>query len=126
MPNLFGIDIAGIINKEMGPLLLPVVLIKSVKGTRTTGNLSGGVQPISTSYNARGFISDYTDREVDGTLVVTGDRKVCILGASISSSKIPQGNDKVTVEGYTYKIVRVKRDPAAATYTCQVRGPANA
>lgn len=126
MPNLFGVDIAGIIGKELGPNLLAVTLIKYTTGTRTTGNLTGGVQPTSTSYTARGFIADYLDREIDGSLIVTGDRKVGILGATVLSDAVPAPGDKVTVESVTYNIVRVKRDPAAAYYNCQVRGPAHA
>lgn len=123
MPNLFGIDIAGELNKAMGSGLLPVVLTKSVKGTRTVGSLTAGTQPTSTTYTGRGFIDDYTDKQITGTTIVTGDRKVSILGASISV--IPAANDRVTIEGLTYNIIKVKRDPAAAVYECQVRGPSN-
>jgi hypothetical protein len=122
MPKLFGIDIAGIVNQSMGTGLLPCTLIKVVDQVRDPNNMTAGTTPIYNNYSARGFIEDYKDYQVNGTTVRTGDRMVSILGASISGSKIPEADDKVTIEGDTYNIVRVMRDPAGAMYSCQARG----
>lgn len=122
MPSLFGIDIAGIIGDNLGPGLLPATLIKVTPGTRTPGSLTGGANATTASYSARGILVEYDDKEIDGTLVVKGDKQVLLLGATIASSKIPVPGDSVTIEGYTYNIIKVSRDPAAATYSCQVRG----
>lgn len=126
MPNLFGIDIAGIIGENLGPGLLAATLIKVTQGTRTGGSLTAGMNPTTASYAARGILSDYEDRQINGTLIVQGDKQVLLLGSTIASSQIPVAGDKVTIEGRTYNIIKVTRDPAAATYLCQVRGAPNA
>lgn len=124
MVKLLGVDIAKEIHKALSPRLLPLFLIKLSPGTRGT-SLTAGIEPVEDSYAGRGFISDYLDRHINGTSVVTGDRKVNIIGNSLPARIIPISGDRVTIEGFTYNIVRVTRDPAAAMYTCQVRGPAN-
>lgn len=122
MPELFGIDIAGIIAQEVGPGVLPATLIVVTPGTRLLGNPTGGTQPTRTSIpGGRGLIDDYTDDQIDGTLVQEGDRIVTLIANTFPGLPVPKPNDEVTIENGTYKIIRVKRDTAAATYTCQVR-----
>lgn len=125
MPNLFGIDIAGIIGNELGPSLLPATLIKVTASTRTPGSLTSGMNPTSLNYSVRGILSDYEDHQINGTLIVKGDKQVLLLGATIAGGQIPVAGDRVIIEGNTYNIIKVSRDPAAATYTCQVRGAPN-
>lgn len=121
--KLFGVDIAGLINQEVGPGVLDLTLIKVTPGTRTGGQLTGGTNPTTASTAGKGFIDDYQDRQIDETVIRRGDRRVLIVGNSLSGgSVIPAAGDQVTIEGATYEIVNVARDPAAATYTCQVRG----
>ena len=120
MPTLFNTDIAGLLNTYMGPLLLSATLIKVTPGTRG-GSVSAGTNPTTANYAARGFTEDYQESQINGTSIQTGDRKVTLLGASIASSAIPEPNDKITIESYTYRITAVQRDPAGATYACNVR-----
>ncbi len=134
MPKLFGVDIAAEINRGLGPGLLDAVLTKVTGGARTTGSLTGGTNPTTTTHVAKGFLEEYTDFQiggtannrstdvVDGTLIQRGDRKVILLGDSINPAVVPTAGDLVTIEGEVFNIVRVQRDPAAATYTMQVRG----
>lgn len=120
MAKLFGVDIAKIANQALGKGLLPLTVTVYTPGTRTPGSLTAGTQPTSSTATGRGIIDDYDTRLIDGTRVQAGDRKVLILGDSIAPV-VPKPDDQVTIEGATYRIVRVARDPAAATYTCQVR-----
>lgn len=121
--TLFGVDIAGVIAQAMGPGLLAATLIKVFPGTRTSGNLAGGTNASTLSYPARGFTESYRASQIDGDLVRRGDRKVVLLGATIPGRVVPEAGDRLTIEGRTFSVVRVERDPAAATYTLQVRGP---
>lgn len=122
MPDLFGIDIAGIIAAEIGPGLLPATLIVVTPGTRSSANLSGGTQPTEESFSGKGFIEDYSDRHIKEGLVEKNDRKITLIAKTFTGNPIPKLGHKITIEGSTYKIVGpVKRDPAAATYTCQSR-----
>ena len=122
MPKLFGIDIAGLVGKQLGKSLLPLTLTKVTAGTPTAGSLTGGSNPTTADSAARGILDDYRAVQIDGELIQRGDRKVLILGATITPAVVPEPGDRVTIEGATFNVVRVERDPAAATYTCQVRG----
>jgi len=66
-------------------------------------------------------VSDYRAGQIDGTLIQKGDRKVLLIAESGSAALVPSSGDRITVEGATYFIVSVGRDPAVATYPCQVR-----
>lgn len=122
MPDLFGLDIAGMINDYMGEGLLPLTLTKVVKsldsGSTTMTTTS------TTSYSGRGFIEAFKDIELlarDNT-VQASDRRVVVLGASLPGGVVPNKGDQITIEGKTYYLVDIlKRDPAAATYECHCR-----
>ena len=121
MPDLFGIDIAKLVADNIGPGVLPAVLTKVTPGTRTAGSLTAGTNSTSVDHDCRGFIDDYDASQIDGTLIKMDDHKVTIIGGTLPAGVIPVQNDHVFIEGTTYEIIRVKRDPAAATYTCQAR-----
>lgn len=120
--KLFGKDIAGVINAKLGPLLLPLSLVKVVSGARNAAEPSAGSNPTQTSYPCRGILDSYRDSQYDETIIKRGDRKALILGDSLPTGVVPQPSDKVVAEGRVYNVVGVDRDPDAATYTCQVRG----
>ncbi len=122
MANLFGVDIAGIIDGAMSSGLLPATLHSIAIGTRTAGDPTAGTNPTTTDHACRGIQDDYNENEIDGDLVRVGDRKILLIGNSIAELVVPKPNDEVTIEGRRYTVVRVKRDPAAATYLCQGRG----
>jgi hypothetical protein len=124
--KLFGVDISGIINANIGPGVNDATLIKVTPGTRTPGNLTGGTNPTETSYSAkgfldtldRGFIGRSTGNAAGSTLVEEGDVLVALVGDSIASSQVPKPGDKITIRSTTYRIIRVEVDPADALYQC--------
>lgn len=119
----FGVDLAQQLATGMGPSLLAATLIKVTPGTRTPSNISGGTNPTTVSYSCRGFVDEYKTGEIDGELVHVRDRKVVLLGKTISNGAVvPTPGDRVTIEGATYDVIRVDRDPAGATYALQARG----
>lgn len=122
MTKLFGIDIAKIANKALGPGLIKVSLIKLTQGSRDPTALTEGPTISRKSYVARGVVLDFKLTQFDGDLVQKGDRKVLLLGASLPSGIIPQENDLILAEGKESQIVGVSRDPASASYECQIRG----
>ena len=101
----------------------PATLIKVTPGTHTPGSISGGSNPTETPHTARGWIDDFDLKDIDGTIVVAGDRLVNLLGATIQGGVSPAPSDKVTIGGATYLIKRTKSDPANALYVCQTHGP---
>lgn len=120
--RLFGVDIAGIIDKAMSQGLLPATLTKVTLGARTDGSLTSGKAKTETNYTCRGFIDEYTDKQMDGTIIKSGDRKIVLIGDSIQGGAVPDVDDFITIEGRRFQIVGpVKRDPAKAAYECQGR-----
>lgn len=116
--------IAKLVAKGMkaAKLALPATLVKITPGTRTPGAVTGGTNPTKTSYTASGFVDDFLNSEIDGTLVVTGDRKIMLYGATIAGGAVPTSNDEVTINGATYRIRSVGSDPANAVYVCAAYG----
>lgn len=119
--KFLGVDIAGEIHKALSPGLYDAVLTRRTAGARTTSNLAGGTNPTETTFTARGFVDTYEESEIDGEIIKRGDRIVVLIGDSISGGAVPQANDTVAIEGGTYRVVAVDRDPAKATYECQAR-----
>ena len=124
MPTLFGLNIATIVNNAIQQAggLLPLTLIKITVTPPPPNDPGGPGTPTTQTSPGNGFISDYDDTNIDGTLVKKGDREILILGASLPTGVIPDEDDRITIEGSTYNIIRIRRDPAAATYVCQARG----
>ena len=117
---MFGVNISGIIKDVVGPGVLAATLTKFSPTTRTLGQLTGGTNPTSASYACRGFIDrkDMKDR-AGGGLVAGGNVTVVLIGDTINGgATAPDSGDHVTIEGSTYMIDAMDRDPAAATYTC--------
>jgi hypothetical protein len=123
--KLFGVNVSKIIKDEIGPGVLDATLIAFTTGTRTGGQPTAGTNPTSVSYPCKGFIDTQASRDLTGTLVADGGKVVVLIGDTISSgAAAPSLNDHITIEGTTYVISVIDRDPAAATYTCQVEdGP---
>lgn len=120
MPKLFGVDIAKELSTAMSPGLLTAKLIKvTVTNPVTANTTEGGLT--EKSYSCKGVISDYSDLQVDGTVIQTGDRRIVLLAGSLPSNISPDTGDFIEIEGGKSTIVQVFRDPAGATYTCQTR-----
>lgn len=120
MPRLFGIDIAGIVAREIGPGLRPSVLTKVAPGTRTPGQLSGGTNPVETAHSCRGM-EDTLSRLRPDMIVKDARGVVLLIGGTLPVGIVPQAGDRVAVDGGAdQRILNVLRDPAAATYLCQV------
>lgn len=119
--NLFGANISGKVAAALGSKLLAATLVKRTPGTRTTTARDAGTNPTESRHTARGIVEEYSATQIDGTLVRRGDRRVLLLADTIAGRKVPAQNDSIVIEGQTYVVVAVTRDPDAATFTCQVR-----
>ena len=118
---LFGVDIAKLIADAIGPGVLDATLTRVVPGSRGA-NLTGGTNPTTTAYACKGFIDSKMREAIDGTLVKDGDVTIVLIGNTISGGTVaPQTSDQVTIEGSTYVVSGLDRDPAGATFTllCQ-------
>lgn len=124
-PNLFRAKLHKTIFKAFNGKLLDATLTKTTQGTRASGSLTAGRTSgaSETSYACQGFTSMYRQREIDGTSVLQGDRKILILGGSLDDTIEPAPGDTILIEGIEWRIVDqgVKRDPVGATFVCQGR-----
>lgn len=121
LPNIFGANIAQLINNALGNAVFDQTLIKR-SSTQSTVNRTK--QEIVTSpYPCKGFIDEFTDDYINLTNIKKSDRKIVILGASLAAGIIPEPGDGIIAEGITFTIVPdgIVRDPAGATFTCQAR-----
>lgn len=121
--SLFGVDIASELHSAFAGGLLPATLARTAPGTRNPSALAGGttVGATTATYPCEGICDSYTQREIDGTRVRIGDRKILLLAKSLPDAVDPQPGDSITIEGRAWSVVNVDRDPAAATFTCQGR-----
>ena len=126
--KLFGLDLAKIVDDAMVSAggtssqgaQRNATLFSVTPQAPSSGNSITPSEP--TQHRARGFIEEYEDSEIDGTIIRKGDRKVTLFGGSIQPAVAPKTNDQVSIEGDTYDVQRISsRDPAGATYVLQVR-----
>lgn len=123
--RLFGVNISGLIKQFVAPGVLDATLVKVAPGTRTPGSLTAGTNPTTTNYACRGFIDSQRVQFADGAAVKEGRKMVVLIGDTIDSGSgvAPAPGDRIIIEGTTYVIPEggtIDRDPAAATYTCEV------
>lgn len=123
MANLFGLDIAGIVNSSIASAggVLDATLVKVSAGSRTSGSLTDGTNPTEQTLRCKGFYDDHQLRKYPETRVQAGDRMAVLLGASIPGRVAPVPGDEITMDGETNEVQSVERDPASATYACHVR-----
>ena len=118
--NLFGANISGRIAKRLGRRLPRGTLLKEVQGTRDANNLASGRRGTPTEHRFRGIRMGLSALKKD-TIIPDARDAVMILGDTIKPATIPVEGDRVLVEGITFTIVGIDRDPDAATYTLQVK-----
>lgn len=119
---LFGVNISKLINDNIGPGVLDATLIVWTAGTRSSSQPTSGTTPTSVSHGCKGFVDSQATKNLKGTLATDGTKVIVLIGDSINSGNtVPKTKDHVTIEGATYSIEKIDRDPAAATYTLQAR-----
>lgn len=118
MTKLFGLDIARLVDQSIRSAggVLSGTLVRSVPGTRTSGDLAGGLQPTTTTHSCRGFVETRQSRRSDSTVPVSYPQ-VSVLGASVTPAAVPAVNDLVTFGGRRYRLLELlQSDPAEALY----------
>lgn len=127
--ELFGVDIAGIIDDALSDGLPDVLIERYIAGAREPGKLTGGRATTPRTAGCSGFWEDYTGLAPAGVTLELNDRKAVLIGDTIPADMIPMRNDALTIEGQTLYVVKLQsRDPAAAVYVYQCRdrrGPDN-
>ena len=121
MAKLFGIDLPAVFSRVMGKGALPATLTLVDPGYLPPSQLTGPPQERTSDHAARGLVNEYDEKQVDGTIIQRGDRVVTLYAGSISGRVVPRQNDRVTIDGGTYRIIAVCSGAGRATYECQSR-----
>jgi len=119
LSELFGIDIAGILSDglEAAGGVNDLTLTSVAKGTRASGDLTGGTSPTSADHPGKGFYYDERGTQEQGSAVRVTFKVVAIVGASLPSGVVPKPNDVVTFsDGAKFRLGSSKTDPAKALY----------
>lgn len=87
---------------------------------------TGSATADTVTKSAKGYVDDYADRDIDGTKIKVGDRRVylSVLDAAGLPIAKPGTTDKLTISQLDYSIVNSKAIPGAGTaslYIVQVR-----
>jgi len=112
-------------NQQLKDKGLACTITKQTAGTYST---STGVASVSTStQSAYGALFDYENKNIDGTLVKKGDRKLLLSALNTAGAVLtaPSVNDTVTANSVTYTIVAIRPiapSGVAVAYDCQIRG----
>ena len=119
MATLLGGGIAKIVHGALSGIMRDITIKNNPLLSNSTSTPWNGELGKTTYYTFKGFLSDFSAYQKDGTIIQMHDKKVVLLayGAGI----VPTPDMKVIVDGLEYNIVSVQTDPATATHTLQVR-----
>jgi len=112
-------------NQQLKDKGLTCTITKQTAGTYST---STGVASVSTStQSAYGALFDYENKNIDGTLVKKGDRRLLLSALNTAGAALtaPSVNDTVTANSVTYTIIAIRPiapSGVAVAYDCQIRG----
>jgi hypothetical protein len=123
VPDIFGIDIAGIVADATDGQLLTATVVVRTDTARNPASLTSGQGKQDTPYQCQGLWTDFTTREQDTDMVEVGDRKALLIGNTLPPGIDTDDIHSITMDGATLYVVRLlASDPARATYTFQCRG----
>jgi hypothetical protein len=74
---------------------------------------------VDVPYACSGWLDQYAAHDVDGTRIRVDDRRAFILCSSLTIT--PTTADTLTVDGSTFSIIAIQRDPAGTAWVVQCR-----
>lgn len=105
--------------------------VASFTGSRTTISdvydpVTGTYPEIAIGYSGRGVFGGYSAEEIDGQHILRNDVKLIALQNEVlldsdSSQAVPAVDDAITYDGVGYRVINTGKDPAAASWTVQLR-----
>ncbi|MEO0955677.1 MAG: hypothetical protein AAFU81_01575 [Pseudomonadota bacterium] len=110
-------SIPSLIENVMGDLLFQDGTLASKAGQVSDGR--GGYTPSTVSLPIKALLEDYNDYIRATSGIPQNERKVLILGNSLTSA--PKPEDVVVMNEQGWYVVEVSKDPANAVYTCRCR-----
>lgn len=74
---------------------------------------------VDVPHNCSGWVDSYETAEIDGENILRSDRKVYVLCNALDVTPAPLNT--LTIDGATFSIIAVERDPAGAAWVLQCR-----
>lgn len=75
--------------------------------------------PTPVDYACKAIRDNYSTMEKNNSAILAGDSKILILVNSLAVT--PHFNDRVTIQGATFNVIKVDVDPANAVWVIQGR-----
>jgi hypothetical protein len=129
MPDLFGIDIAGIVASATSGQLVPATLTKVVAGTYNATTPTSGTSPTSTSHACEVIVGELKQVLVEEDNVRRWKGEITIILGSVVGRAVPTIGSTITCTPQGHASARVFTvtgevdiDLAGATATCSVIG----
>lgn len=122
MPELFGIDIAALVNDAISGAggLQAGTLIRQAPADRSIDDLTSAPTTREVTFDFQGFVATQSIRRED-TLIVETVAVLTIIGRSIQPLTTPLVNDRAEINEITYELTRlIRSDPASAVYEFEV------
>jgi hypothetical protein len=96
-----------------------------VSGSTYDASTGTATETAGTPVVVSGVVKEYSERDVDGTLITTKDKKIVVEGRALAAAGVtPSEDDRVSISGVDYQVVRLMpKSPAgvAIVYEAQVR-----
>lgn len=123
MPDLFGLDIAGLVADGISGAggLVPGTITTQVTAPRDPLDPTAERAKTPQVSTFDGFVERLTSTRRSGSSVFEAGEYVSILGATLEPAMVPAPGDVIVIEETTYTVEAVAdRDPAAALYVLKV------
>ncbi|ARQ01708.1 head-tail joining protein [Pseudorhodoplanes sinuspersici] len=109
---------------DLAPELVDALYAAGIPGAavltvQTIGGTALEPTVIDTPHICAAWVDDYEASQVDGTSILRNDRKVYVVASSLSVT--PVAGNTITINGSTYTVINVERDPAGACFVLQAR-----
>lgn len=99
-----------------------------VAGTPTYNATTGAVTRPLTTVALKGFMESFSHREIDGTHVRVGDKRLLLERATAEAAAIAAGtvfapnlDDRLTIGGVVHEVKRIVEDPGSITVELTIR-----
>lgn len=109
----------GVFGAAFAPLFRDASILTD--GRRVPDGQGGFTTGTATSTPCKALVDSFSDIRKAAAGIPENDRKIIILGSTLTPGVIPTVGCRVRVDGRDWTAVGVTRDPAGATYEVQGR-----
>lgn len=113
-------DAAAIIFEAADDIPQDMAIRRTVPGVYNPATGKTGPATV-TDYACQGIVGTYQQNEINGTSILTTDRRVTIRQAEVAGAGVVTTSDKLVIGSTVRTIVNVQADAASILWTLQAR-----